>query len=50
MAATSSGGTRDIIPVWGEKPSTLEDFEEVLKYYKSAAKKDDRYLCASRVI
>ena len=47
---TNSGGSHGGTPVWDEKTSSFQEFEEKLRFYKLGTKKADRYLCASRVI
>ena len=47
---TDSSHRQGTIPTWDEKSASFPEFELKLKFYKLGTKKDDRYLCASRVI
>ena len=38
------------IPRWDERPGSLDDFQDKLRFFVLGTKKEDRYLCASRVI
>ena len=38
------------VPKWDERPGSLDDFQDKLKFFVLGTKKEDRYLCASRVI
>ena len=47
MAGEDSAG---IVPVWDEKSSSLDSFEERIRRYVKGTKKDERYLCANRIL
>ncbi len=38
------------IPKWDERPGSLDDFQDKLRFFVLGTKKEDRYLCASQVI
>ena len=39
-----------VVPKWDEKTSSLDSYEERVKRYVKGTKRDDRYLCANRLL
>ena len=53
VSFTMSSGGQDgcfFIPRWNEEAATLESFDQRVKLFVSSTKKEDRYLCGSRLL